>query len=395
MFNPANVEHATVPGEWFWYRQKLYKPNIFIHIYLSIIAGLMAIFQFLPVIRRRKMILHRLNGYMTLIILIPGTIAGGIVGRRAFGGSPSTQSAYYMATLLTVGAALTGYSKVKETRKHRKWMLRAVTYVSSVITTRIIAIIAREIFSHVGGYYELWSCSELEFLQQNGQGVPNFDASYPICSARPGQGNFSPVPPPFAPVLVKMRSYPVSYGSAVRATFGMALWISLVIHVIGVEIYFDITIDGQPAGRIVFQLYDNVVPKTTRNFRELCTGQNGFGYAGSSFHRVIPNFMLQGGDFTRGDGTGGKSIYGEKFADENFQLKHTKPGLLSMANAGKNTNGSQFFITTVVTSWLDGAHVVFGEVIENYELVQRIEKLGSASGKTKGKITIAASGTVE
>ncbi|KAF5383259.1 hypothetical protein D9615_004901 [Tricholomella constricta] len=160
------------------------------------------------------------------------------------------------------------------------------------------------------------------------------------------------------------------------------------------NVFFDITIDSQPAGRIVFKLYDDVVPKTAKNFRELATGQHGFGYEGSSFHRVIPSFMLQGGDFTKGNGTGGKSIYGEKFADENFQLKHTKPGLLSMANAGKNTNGSQFFITTVVTSWLDGAHVVFGEVVEGMEIVKNIEKLGSASGKTSKKVTIAKSGTV-
>ncbi|MEU9253612.1 peptidylprolyl isomerase [Streptomyces sp. NPDC048270] len=160
------------------------------------------------------------------------------------------------------------------------------------------------------------------------------------------------------------------------------------------NVYFDITINGEPKGRIVFNLFDDVVPQTARNFRELCTGQNGFGYAGSGFHRVIPQFMLQGGDFTNHNGTGGKSIYGEKFADENFQLKHDRKYLLSMANAGRNTNGSQFFITTVLTPWLDGKHVVFGEVVSGQELVDQIEALGSQSGAPKGKVEIAASGVV-
>ncbi|MEV5971368.1 peptidylprolyl isomerase [Streptomyces sp. NPDC051921] len=161
------------------------------------------------------------------------------------------------------------------------------------------------------------------------------------------------------------------------------------------NVYFDITINDEPAGRIVFKLFDDVVPKTARNFRELATGEHGFGYAGSPFHRVIPKFMLQGGDFTNENGTGGKSIYGEKFADENFQLKHDRPYLLSMANAGRNTNGSQFFITTIVTDWLDGKHVVFGEVVEGQDVVDKIETLGTPSGATRAKVRVAKSGVVE
>jgi len=228
MMIPSNLEKDTVPGEWYWYRQHMYKQCAFIHIYLSIIAGVFAVFQFIPMIRRRKIIIHRINGYFVLCNLLPGTVAGSIVARRSFGGELNSQAAFYTVGSMIGFAAFMGISNVKQTRKHRKWMLRTVSYTASVVTARILSVIARTIISFSGSYYAVWTCDEISFLLNNSTDVTS---RFPACGTGADPMHVH------VPVHASVRADPINFGSSMRVSFGMVLWIAMLIHVVGVEIY--------------------------------------------------------------------------------------------------------------------------------------------------------------
>ncbi|KAG8769304.1 hypothetical protein FRC12_005045 [Ceratobasidium sp. 428] len=230
MMVPSNVETVTVPGEWYWYSKTVFKRCIFVHIYLNIIAGIFAVFQFIPMIRRRKIILHRINGYFVLSMLLPATITGAIVARRAFGGELNSQAAFYILGSMIGFAAFMGISNVRRTRKHRKWMLRTVAYTSSAITGRVLAIIVRAIVSVSAPYYAVWSCDEVSFLLKNTSAAASM---FPACVLSGGEDPKTV----YVPVHASIHEDPINFGSAQRVSFGMALWLGILIHVVAVEIY--------------------------------------------------------------------------------------------------------------------------------------------------------------
>lgn len=234
----------------------------------------------------------------------------------------------------------------------------------------LIKIIAA--FLVTGFIVTMYLMPQLDSSQKTNENVPKKVESVPLLAAAPAARNEveAPINPP-------KSDYVKPEGPNVATDV----------------VWFDMEIEGQSIGRIEIALFGDTVPKTVKNFIQLATGENGFGFKNSKFHRIIPKFMIQGGDFTRGDGTGGKSIYGEKFQDENFILKHYGAGWVSMANAGPDTNGSQFFITTIKTDWLNGKHVVFGKVVAGMDVVRKCEHTPTgARNKPSGEVKIADSG---
>jgi hypothetical protein len=228
MMVPANVSGKSVPGEWFWYRQPLYKPPVFIHIYLSIISGFFSVLQFIPGIRRRAVIWHRINGYLVLALLVPSTICGAIMARRSYGGELNVQSAWYFLSLMIIFSALLGIMNVKHTRKHRKWMLRTVTYTAVPIIARLAVMAANRIVSNMGTYYAIWRCDQILFVLKSNETLTQ---KFPQCV---GDADLSTL---YTAVRAGLQDGPLGRASASRVTRGMVLWVSILIHVVGVEFY--------------------------------------------------------------------------------------------------------------------------------------------------------------
>ncbi|KAG8985167.1 hypothetical protein FRB94_009817 [Tulasnella sp. JGI-2019a] len=234
-FNWNNLPKLMMPGEWFAYHKNPSKGALIFHIYGSVFAGFWAPFQFIPAIRRKKMHLHRLNGYLTLLCLISSTLAGIAISRHAFGGGVDIQTANYVHGILIICAAIKGYSHVKtNTPKHRKWMLRTVAYTASSVTAKIIRLISGNIIGRVGSYYTIWTCAEVQFLQTMGKGVPDFASTYPACVvADPSNVRLA--------IQASLTESPVNKGSAAREVMGMSLFVALLLHSLGIEIYIRLT----------------------------------------------------------------------------------------------------------------------------------------------------------
>ncbi|ESK86437.1 hypothetical protein Moror_4944 [Moniliophthora roreri MCA 2997] len=232
LMDPVRMRELTVPGEFFWFNMPLYKYNYIIHIYLTILGGIFSGLQFLPVIRRKYVLLHRLNGYFVLVTLIVGNVCGGIISRRSFGGELNQQSAYYILALMTVIPLLIGYWNVKKnTRLHRKWMLRAVVYFSTVISARLIMLAAGQIITDIGSYYSLWRCDEILFVLKD---LSTLTDRFPQCIA---SGNILANGSTYVPVHASNNEGDLGAASAVRACQGMSLWIATLLHVVGIELY--------------------------------------------------------------------------------------------------------------------------------------------------------------
>ncbi|KAI3612079.1 hypothetical protein WG66_016170 [Moniliophthora roreri] len=232
LMNPGKMRSMTTPGEFFWFNIQLFRINYILHIYLTVLGGIFVGIQFLPMIRRKYVLLHRLNGYFVIITLVVGNIGGAIVARRSFGGEINAQSAYYILGIMTIVPLLIGlFFARRNTRLHRKWMLRAVVYFATVISGKLIILAANRIITNIGSFYSLWRCDEILFVLRS---VEQLVEQFPECST---SGNTLLDPSFHVAVHASLNEGELGYASASRVTHGMALWIAALIHAIGIEAY--------------------------------------------------------------------------------------------------------------------------------------------------------------